>query len=229
MSCHLPICLQLGLNSISSSARKEKSRGLLGPRKTKKGDVNRNGLERNRENLEKLWSWKKKSRRCSLNTEKGSGGVYVRSTGKRNAELEQIPSLGSDTFAKLLQSASLFHRLGASPHMAAWLWSTLLVYNPDLGSHRERNKAPMKSQPIPVLRLPQICPINTTQPHVQVSTWQKEGMLLQLTSFKPPLCNNPGAYFNRDYYSINERKGPLNYVASCQDVLQPPAVMLKEI
>lgn len=54
-------------------------------------------------------------------------------------------------------------------------------------------------------------------------------MLLELPLFEPLLRNSPGSRFNRDYYGRNERKGPLNCVASCQAVLQPPAVMLKEI
>lgn len=79
------------------------------------------------------------------------------------------------------------------------------------------------------MRLPQICPINTAQPRMQIRTLKKDGMLLQLTSLKALLRQSPATHFNRDYYGINERKGPLNRVASCQVVLQPPAVMLKEI
>lgn len=164
---------------------------------------------------------------------RGSGGVCLwRVQGRETQNCNRFPIwavMPRATFPKLLQHASLFQRLGPSLQMAAWPWSTLLIHNPDLGSHGERNKTPTKSQPIPVLWLPQICPITTTQPHAQVYTWQKEGMLLQLTSVKPLLCNSPGTHFNRDYHSINERRGPLNYVASCQVVLQPPAVTLKEI
>lgn len=155
--------------------------------------------------------------------------------GKRNAELEQIPNLGSDAPCHLSKAVTICipvsetGGLRASPQMAAWPWCTLLLHNPDPGSRRERNRTPRKLQPFPVMRLQQICPINAAQHRVQIYTLKKDGMLLQLTLFKPLLCNSAGTYFNRDCYGINERKGPLNYVASCQVVPQPPVVMLKEI
>lgn len=73
--------------------------------------------------IDKTWksygAARKKAEDAAWIQRRESGGVYVKSTGKRNAELEQIPNLGSDTFPKLLQSVSLFQRLGASPQMAA--------------------------------------------------------------------------------------------------------------
>lgn len=230
ISCHLVICLQLRLNSISSSPRKENPGVCQDHTRQKRRSKQKRAGEKQKENR-KIYG---AGRNTAWNTE-GRRGEGVKSMGKRNAELEQVPNLGSDALHHLSKAVAICipvseaGGLRASPQMASWPWCTLLLHNPDLGSHQERNKTPIKLQPIPVMRLPQICPINTAQPHMQICSLKKDGMLLQLTLLKALLHQSPGTHVNRDYYSINERKGPLNCMASCQLVLQPPAVMLKEI
>lgn len=114
---------------LSSSAREEKSRGPPGPHKTKKEDLNRNGLERSRKKQEKQWSWKKKSRKCSLKYRRGARGKVWRAWERemQNWNRFQIwAAMPRATFPKLLQSASLFRRQEGSEPLPRW--------QPDLGA-----------------------------------------------------------------------------------------------
>lgn len=119
----------------------------------------------------------KKAEDAAWNT-KGVVGS-MNSTGKRNVAVEQIPNLGSDSACHLSKAVAICipvleaGGLRNTPQMAAWPWCTLLLHNPDPGRRWERNKTPIKLQPIPLMGLPQICPINTGQPRVQFLHFEK--------------------------------------------------------
>lgn len=107
ISCHLPICLQLRPNSISSSARKENLKGPPGPDKTKKGRSKEKWAgEKQEETVKAMEVEGKKKQKMQPEIQKVCVGEGVKSTGKSNAELEQIPSLGSDGPAPPFQSRS---------------------------------------------------------------------------------------------------------------------------
>lgn len=165
-------------NSIPSNARKKPTQRPTSTKRDKKKGTSKQNCPEAKQEI-KIWIRReKKTRRYSLKYRKIEGEKKALRAQERNVVLKQIPNLGSDSLHHLPKAVAICipvwgRRTEKRSQMAAWPWCTLLLHNPDPRRHWERNKTPIKLQPIPLMGLPQICPINTAQARVQFLYFEK--------------------------------------------------------
>lgn len=156
----------------------------------------------------------------------------MRRTGKRNAELEQIPNLGSDAPTPPFQSCYNLHPCCRDRRMQSLSpdGCLTLVHSPltqprpgqPVGEKQPPHKGTAHSRDAAA----GICPIGTARLRAQPRALQKVVAAHTVPSSPSP---QPWYPFQQRLLGVNESKGPLNRMASRQAALQPPAVLLKEI